>query len=59
MMTAIRQEVKTMTPGEHLYTDIFKALNKDHHALRTWGSSESHQVLEDEREALVCVDDVV
>lgn len=38
---------------------VWKALDKDHHALRRLGSSESYQVLKDEREALVCVDDVV
>lgn len=38
---------------------VWKAVHKDHHALETRGSAESHQILEDEREALVSVDDVV
>lgn len=43
----------------HVQDFVCKALHKDHHASRTRGSRESYQVLEDEREALVSVDDVV
>lgn len=43
----------------HIWHFERKALHKDCHTLRTRGSKEPHQVLKDEREALVSVDDVM